>query len=113
MKLFPKQRPVYRVQKALKRLSREKWICGGEINDMCMKLSKLAAPVGWGNVASHAMRYDCVFVGMWNGEPPARRGIDPYYPEMLRALKGRNTKSDASTELLILEIKLRSKNHAG
>lgn len=103
-------KPSYRVHNALVRLTRERWICGDDMRDLCCRLSKIAAPGAWGTVMKRAMPGECGVVGMWRGEPPAYIW-DTHYKAVCKALFGAKTQEDASIELLILNLTLRSINH--
>jgi hypothetical protein len=67
----------------------------------------LAAGYSYGNVEKAAMPEACRIIGIWNGEPPAYI-FEDCYRDFVSHLKDVKSRSNASVELMILNLRMRS-----
>ena len=99
------QRPSWRIQRVMARLSRERWIPGEEYWDTVVHLSKKISYDAWGRVARAAGPSECEIVGMIHGEPPAYI-LDKDYRDFVKALHGKKF-SGIAGEMKIFQLFLR------
>lgn len=102
-------KPSYRVNRALGRLTRDRWICGAEIYDVAIRLARCAcfSRSAVGNVLANACRGECFHIGMLRGEPVAYT-FDDDYGDACRFLgKIKVTPSKPKAEVWILGFIIR------
>lgn len=93
-----RQRPSYRLQTVMERLSRDKWLHPNEVIDLKRKISK-ALRVSLGNIER---RYDiCEAIGMLKGQPTVS---SLKFPHTARALKTAISKKKNFSELDVLLV---------
>lgn len=94
-------RPSYRVNRAMKRLSRDKWLSPDEVSRIGLSLAKCAAPAGYGMVLKHSYAAECEIVGMINGFPPAFH-FDRNYHFVLATVRSILKRKDPVPEIALL-----------
>jgi hypothetical protein len=83
------------------RLSRDKWLLPEEVRRIGMALSRCASYAPH-TVFNHAFSDTCSYVGMINGEPPARP-FDPHYGAVIKIAD--EAKPSRRTEAMIALLK--------
>lgn len=81
-------RPIVRVQRAMRRISRDRWIHPDDVERILSILVDCAhpRPCTRAYLSYHAIPFECTAVGMLRGQPPAFAS-EPEYGEILTAVK--------------------------
>ena len=98
-------RPSIRVNLALKRITRDKYLCGEKIEDISHRLAKCASPSSWQNVRNAAFPQECLIIGMFQGKPPAYY-FQSFYSEAVYVFGGLKQTENARAELLYLKFEI-------
>ena len=107
--------PAHRVRRALKRLTRDRWMCGGDVYSATWSLARCAcaSPSAVGNVVKAAVRGEAMVVGMLWGEPVAFT-FEHDYVDAFRFLSRITKKTDKPiAEIWILGFTIRRIRYVG
>ncbi len=102
-----KDRPVDRIRAVMRRLSRDRYLTGGEVVMISRKLARLASPGRYYTVINNAFARECDCIGMIDGYPPAFV-FEKRHAFFFEAMKGRKPDNDGTNELLLLNTLIRS-----
>jgi len=102
-------KPSHRVNAAMIRLSRDRWIHPQDVHSMAMSLARCASWGSYSSVVKHSYHDNCNYVGMIQGEPPFYRW-DRGYTDMLRLVKRKSKKAlyRECAEISILKLVARN-----
>lgn len=92
--------PAARVQRAMWRVSRDRWLHPDEVWRIGLTFSRLASR-NPSNTMKHAIALECEVVGMIRGRPPAYVW-EPHYRSVMRCV--RKKQSAAQVELAMLKF---------
>lgn len=102
-KKMERQRPSYRVELAMKRLSRNQYLTPQEVDFIGMALARIASPSQWASVFRAVIGHH-YFTGMINGEP-AFYVYERGYKDALKVVSQEKDK----TKILIQFLKIKEK----
>jgi len=96
------QKAIYRVWRALRRISRDRWVSGDEVFSIGIRLARCCSgrPTV---VLQKAIEPECEAIGMIQGFAPAHVS-DVDYGRYIDALSGKKPRNDLSIELEILKL---------
>lgn len=106
--LLPRsQRPSWRVNRAMRRISRDRWISGLEVRRIGYALASCSSGSP-ASVVKYSYAAECEVVGMIRGMPPAFV-FEPHYPLVLDAVRKNEKRGSAFIELALLRTVIQMK----